>query len=224
MYASSAPRLPLVLAAIAVAVVACQGDAPPARSDSVAPATAPPAATYDSPAAPDSFRVRFETSKGDFVVRVNRALSPKGADRFHDLVTQGYFTDVRFFRVMPGFVAQFGMHGDPAVNAQWADRNIPDEPVRRENTRGTITFATSGPNTRSNQLFINYGDNRNLDGRGFTPFGEVVEGMAVVDSLVSHGDGVPQGAIAAEGNVFLKRQYPNMDYIEKATIIAPPGR
>jgi peptidyl-prolyl cis-trans isomerase A (cyclophilin A) len=207
---------------LAAAIVACQGETPSPRADS-APAAAPVA--YESPAAPDSFRVLFETNKGDFVVRVNRALSPKGADRFHDLVTSGYFTDVRFFRVIPGFVAQFGMNGDPAVNARWSDRNIPDEPVRQPNTRGTLTFATSGPNTRSNQLFINYGDNRRLDASGFTPFGEVVEGMAVVDSLFSgYGGNLNQTAIAAEGNEYLKREFPNLDYIEKATIVTPTGR
>lgn len=165
----------------------------------------------------------FETSQGDFVVQVNRAWSPKGADRFYALVNEGYFTDVRFFRVIPGFVAQFGMHGDPATNEKWDSRTITDDPVRETNARGTLVFATSGPNTRGNQFFINFVDNTRLDGMGFSPFGRVVEGMSVVDSIhggYGDGPGAPQqDRIAREGNAYLKREFPNLDYIEKATII-----
>lgn len=174
-----------------------------------------------APPAPDSFRVGFETSRGRFAVDVIRAWSPRGADRFHELVTAGYFTDVAFIRVLPGFVAQFGMHGDPAVNRRW-ERPILDDPVVQSNKRGTIVFATSGPNTRGNQFFINYSDNARLDGMGFSPFGRVVEGMSVVDSIYAgYGETPDQSRVGAEGNAYLKREFPRLDYIKSARIVAP---
>jgi peptidyl-prolyl cis-trans isomerase A (cyclophilin A) len=200
---------------LSVIAIACSRDSPPQRTDSIG--RTPPAAATP---APDSFRVAFETTRGNFVVDVIRAWSPRGVDRFHELVNAGYFTDVAFFRVLPGFVAQFGMHGDPAVNRQWSDRTIADDPVRQSNTRGTLVFATRGPNTRTNQFFVNYSDNARLDGMGFSPFGRVVEGMSVVDSIYSrYGETPDQSRIADDGNAYLKREFPRLDYIKSARII-----
>ena len=176
--------------------------------------------------APETFKVRFDTTKGKFTVEVTRSLSPNGADRFYNLVRSGFFTDIAFFRVIPGFMCQFGIHGDPAVSAKWRDANITDDPVKGSNTRGTITFATAGPNTRTTQLFINFGDNVGLDGQGFSPFGKVTEGMDVVDKINSeYGEGAPQGngpdqgRVQMEGNAYLKKDFPNLDYIKSATIV-----
>jgi peptidyl-prolyl cis-trans isomerase A (cyclophilin A) len=207
----------LAVLSVSVIAIACSKDAPPQRADSTARA---PSGT--ATAAPDAFRVAFETTRGNFVVDVIRAWSPRGVDRFHELVNAGYFTDVAFFRVLPGFVAQFGMHGDPAVNRRWGDRPILDDPVVQSNKRGTIVFATSGPNTRGNQFFINYSDNTRLDGRGFSPFGRVVEGMSVVDSIYAdYGETPDQSRIAAQGNAYLKQQFPRLDYIKSARIVGP---
>ncbi len=177
--------------------------------------------------APDDFKVVFDTSKGKITIEVTRSLAPLGADRFYNLVQSGYFTGVEFFRVVPGFMCQFGIHGDPAVSAKWNQANIADDPVKGSNTRGTITFATAGPNTRTTQLFINFGDNAGLDSQGFAPFGKVTDGMGVVDKIDGeYGDGPPsgtgpdQGRIQAEGNAYLKKDFPNLDYIKSATIVA----
>jgi peptidyl-prolyl cis-trans isomerase A (cyclophilin A) len=181
--------------------------------------------------APETFKVQFNTTKGKFIIEVTRSLSPLGADRFYNLVRSGYFKDVAFFRVIPGFMCQFGIHGDPAVSAKWREAGIADDPVKGSNTRGTITFATAGPNTRTTQLFINFGDNRNLDGMGFSPFGTVIEGMDVVDKINSeYGEGAPngrgpdQGRVQGEGNAYLKKDFPNLDYIKSATIVAGGGK
>ena len=203
-----------ILAAVSLCAIAlaCSKDSAP-RSDSAADAP-----SGEAPAAPDSFRVTFETTRGNFAVDVIRAWSPRGADRFHQLVNAGYFKDVAFIRVLPGFVAQFGMHGDPAVNRRW-ERPILDDPVVQSNKRGTIVFATSGPNTRGNQFFVNYGDNARLDGMGFSPFGRVVEGMSVIDSIYSgYGESPDQSRVGAEGNAYLKREFPRLDYIKSARI------
>jgi peptidyl-prolyl cis-trans isomerase A (cyclophilin A) len=203
------------LISVSVIAIACSKDSPPRAADS-AGRVPPQAAT----AAPDSFRVAFETTRGRFVVDVIRAWSPRGVDRFHELVDAGYFTDIAFIRVLPGFVAQFGMHGDPAVNERWADKRILDDPVVQSNKRGTIVFATSGPNTRGNQFFINYGENTRLDGMGFSPFGRVVEGMSVVDSIYAgYGETPDQSRVTAEGNAYLKREFPRLDYIKSARIV-----
>ncbi len=177
--------------------------------------------------APDSFRVKFETTKGDIVVEVDRALSPHGADRFYNLVRNGWYDEVRFFRVIPGFMAQFGMSGDPALNQTWTNAGIPDDPVKTTNARGTITFAMTGqPNSRTTQLFINFKDNGGLDAQHFAPFGHVVEGMDVVDSLYGgYGEGAPrgkgpsQGLIMTRGNEYLAGDFPKLDYIKKATVL-----
>lgn len=176
--------------------------------------------------APDSFKAVFNTTKGKFTIEVTRSLAPNGADRFYNLAKSGYFTDIAFFRVIPGFMCQFGIHGDPAISAKWRDANIPDDPVKGSNTRGTITFATAGPNTRTTQLFINFGDNTGLDGQGFAPFGKVVQGMDVVDKINGeYGEGAPAGngpdqqRIQMEGNAYLKKDFPHLDYIKSVTVI-----
>jgi peptidyl-prolyl cis-trans isomerase A (cyclophilin A) len=178
--------------------------------------------------APDVFQVRFATSKGDFVVEARRAWAPNGVDRFHELVTQGFYDEVRFFRVLSGFMAQFGIHGDPKVAAKWRDACIPDDPVTQNNTRGFVTFATAGPNTRTTQLFISFADNRPLDRQGFAPFAKVVSGMEVVDQLhAGYGEGAPsgkgpsQGRMQSEGNAYLKKDFAQLDYVKTARIVQP---
>lgn len=175
--------------------------------------------------APDTFKAKFETTKGTFTIEVTRSLSPNGADRFYNLVKAGYFKDIAFFRVIPGFMAQFGIHGDPQIAAAWRAAHIADDAVKGSNTRGAITFATAGPGTRTTQLFINLVDNARLDGMGFSPFGKVVEGMDVVDKLNGeYGEGAPSGAgpsqrrVQTEGNAYLKKDFPNLDYIKSAAI------
>jgi peptidyl-prolyl cis-trans isomerase A (cyclophilin A) len=179
--------------------------------------------------APDTFRVAFETTRGDFVVEARRDWAPLGVDRFYNLVREGFFDGVRFFRVIGGFMAQFGISGDPQIAATWQGARIPDDPVVASNTRGKVSFATSGPGSRTTQLFINYGDNSRLDDMGFSPIGEVVEGMEVVDLLHSgYGEGAPrgrgpdQGRIQREGNAYLAGEFPDLDWIRSARIVAPP--
>lgn len=176
--------------------------------------------------AADTFKARFITTKGEFVIEVQRGWSPNGADRFHELVKTGFFTDVAFFRVIKGFMVQFGIHGSPEIAAKWRSANIPDDPPAGvSNTRGMVSFATAGPNTRTSQIFINYGDNSRLDSMGFTPFGKVVEGMEVVDNIFGgYGEGAPggagpeQGRIQAEGNVYLRKDFPKLDYVKQARL------
>jgi len=175
--------------------------------------------------APDSYKVKFETSKGDFVVTVTREWSPLGADRFYALVKSGFYDGARFFRVLPGFVAQFGIAADPKVTAKWRNANLMDDPVKQSNRRATITFATGGPNTRTTQVFINLVDNPSLDPRGFSPFGAVSQGMEVVDQFYGdYGEGAPRGngpsqsSAESDGNAYLIREFPKLDYIKKATI------
>lgn len=175
--------------------------------------------------APATFKAKFETSKGDFIVEVQRDWAPNGVDRFYNLVQNGFYDNVRFFRVISGFMAQFGISGDPKVSAVWREQRIPDDPVKQSNTRGFITYATAGPNTRTTQLFINYGDNSRLDQMGFAPFGRVTEGMQVVDQLYAgYGEGAPQGRgpnqgrIQAEGNDYLVKEFAQLDYVRRATI------
>lgn len=179
--------------------------------------------------APEKFKVKLATTKGDVTIEVARAWSPAGADRLYNLVKIGYFTDVAFFRVIrepKPFVVQFGIHGDPKVNAAWRAARIADDPVRESNRRGYVSFATSGPQSRTTQLFINIGDNEGLDGMGFSPVGRVIQGMDVVDSLYAgYGEGAPrgrgpdQGRMQFEGNAYLKAGFPLLDYIRRAEIV-----
>jgi len=211
----------------AVAIVQAENARKEEKPSTASPGFTDPAKLTDK--APETFKAQFDTTKGKFTIEVTRSLSPNGADRFYNLVRSGYFKDVAFFRVVPGFMCQFGIHGDPNVSAKWRAAAIADDPVKGSNTRGTITFATAGPNTRTTQLFINFGNNINLDGMGFSSFGKVTEGMDVVDKINGeYGDGPPygsgpnQGRVQGEGNAYLKKDFPNLDYIKSATIV-PAG-
>lgn len=189
-----------------------------AACDDPLPPPAPPAARVD-PRAPDVFRARVLTTKGVFTIECRREWSPRGADRFHALVKSGYYADIALFRVMPSWVVQFGLHGDPKVNEEWFDRRFPDDPRVLKNERGTVTFATSGANTRNTQLFVNMADNARLDNEGFTPIGRVVDGMGVLNLLYGgYGEGPRQERIIKEGNAFLRADYPNLDYVQSITL------
>jgi peptidyl-prolyl cis-trans isomerase A (cyclophilin A) len=176
--------------------------------------------------APDVFRVNLDTSKGPVVIEVHRDWAPRGADQFYTLVKTGFYDGDRFFRVLPRFVVQFGISGDPKANQLWSNANFPDDPVKEHNVRGTVTFATAGPNTRSTQLFINMKDNGMLDTQGFAPLGKVISGMDVVESFYSGygemspagGEGPDPSQIQAQGNDYLTSKFPRLDYIKKATI------
>jgi len=245
----------LMIALVSTLTVACGGKkdaaatptptpAPPAaKPNDPPPAPAPKPAAAPTPTtpantealmdpaklketAPATYKVNFHTTKGDFVVQVTRDWAPNGADRFFNLVKNGYYKDIAFFRVVKGFMAQFGIHGDPKLNNVWRDASIKDDPVKSSNTRGRVTFATRGPDTRTVQLFINFGDNARLDGMGFSPFGEVVSGMEIVDSLYNgYGEGAPrgrgpdQGRLQGEGNTYLKADFGQLDYLVSADIL-----
>jgi peptidyl-prolyl cis-trans isomerase A (cyclophilin A) len=203
-------------------------DAAAPSGQSAAPAAAPalmnPASAIET--APEVFKAKFSTTKGDFVVEAHRSWCPRGADRFYNLVKLGYFDDVAFFRAIDGFMVQFGIHGSPAVSAKWREANIQDDPPGgQSNKRGFITYATAGPNTRTTQLFINYADNSRLDSMGFVPFGQVVSGMEVVESFYKgYGEGAPMGRgpdqnrVQMEGNSYLKGSFPNLDYVKTARL------
>lgn len=170
--------------------------------------------------APDTFLVRFSTTKGDFLVEAHRDWAPKGVDRLYNLVKIGYFQDIAFFRMVPGFITQFGLHGDPAVNQAWRPARIEDDPVKESNLPGYLTYAKAGPNTRTVQLFINFGNNQRLDGQGFAPIGKVASGMEVVESLYTgYGQQPNQGQIHQQGNSYLKSNFPELDYIKSAEIV-----
>jgi len=177
--------------------------------------------------APATFKVKYHTTKGDITVAVTRDWSPNGADRLYNLVKIGYYKDIAYFRVVPGFMAQFGIHGDPAVNKVWRTATLPDDPVKQSNKKGFLTFAKTGaPNSRSVQFFLNLVDNANLDGMGFAPIGQIVEGLDVLEKINSeYGEGAPrgrgpdQGRVQQEGNAYLKKDFPRMDYIVSAEIL-----
>ena len=173
--------------------------------------------------APAKFKVQFETTKGVVIVEVTREWSPNGADRFYNLAKNGFFDGIKFFRVVPGFVVQFGIHGDPSLATKWLESNIPDDKVVTGNKRGFLTYAKSGaPNSRSTQLFINLADNSRLDEMGFSAFGKVIKGMEVVDKLYGeYGEQLTQlqGEIAAQGNKFLEKNFPKLDAVKTAKII-----
>jgi peptidyl-prolyl cis-trans isomerase A (cyclophilin A) len=205
------------VAALALSTLAAQA---PARAGDLSD----PASLNEK--APAVYQAKFDTSKGSFVIEVHRDWAPNGADRFYNLVKNGFYNDVRFFRVLDGFMAQFGINGNPSLSAVWRNANIKDDPVKQSNTRGTVTFATAGPNTRTTQVFINFGDNAGLDGQGFSPFGKVVSGMDVVDALYGgygegppRGDGPDQGRVQAQGNAYLEKAFPKLDYVKTATIV-----
>ena len=176
--------------------------------------------------APEVFSTRFTTTQGDFVIEVHRSWAPQGADRFFNLARIGFFDDTRFFRVVEGFMVQFGIPGDPGVAAKWVGNTIPDDPVTQQNLRGFVTFAMAGPNTRTTQIFIDYNNHPRLDASGFAPFGKVVQGMEVVDALYKgYGEGAPTGhgpkqeRIQAEGNVYLDTEFPKLDRILKTELL-----
>jgi peptidyl-prolyl cis-trans isomerase A (cyclophilin A) len=238
-------------AAAALALAGCDKKSPDAGSASApAPAAAPAPAPAAAPAAtsapaaaanpallspetavakaPALYKVRLATTQGDMILEIHRDWAPNGADRFYNLVKIGFFDGCEFFRVVDGFMAQIGIHGDPAVAAKWQNANIPDDPRNPtvSNSRGMVTFATAGPGTRTTQFFISFKDNSFLDNQGFPPIGKVVEGDAVLDKLYrGYGEGAPQGSgpdqgrIQAEGNAYLKSQFPNLDTIKTARIV-----
>jgi peptidyl-prolyl cis-trans isomerase A (cyclophilin A) len=185
------------------------------------PALLHPAALHAK--APATYGVKFTTTKGTFVVTVHRSWAPRGADRFYNLVRARFYDGNEFFRVVKGFVVQFGISGFPSVSTAWQDANIKDDPVKASNAVGTITYADAGPNTRTTQVFINLGNNAaNLDGQGFAPFGKVTAGMVVVNELYGGYDDRPtnlQGAIASQGNSFLKKRFPKLDSVLRARIV-----
>jgi cyclophilin family peptidyl-prolyl cis-trans isomerase len=203
------------------------------------PGASPTAKSYDRallrPAllkdkAPETYQAKFETSKGDFTVSVTRAWAPLGADRFYNLARHHFFDNESFFRVLKGFVAQFGISAYPPVNAVWEKATIKDDPVTQSNKKYSLTFATAGPNTRTTQLFINLADNPRLDGMGFAPFGQVTDGMNVVDSLYAeYGEGAPGGSgpnqdeIQKQGKPYLDKNFPKLDYVKTTTLTPAPG-
>jgi len=171
--------------------------------------------------APDVFQAAFTSTAGDFVIEVHRDWAPNGADRFYNLVKSGFFDDTRFFRVMGGFMVQFGINGDPAVASKWKNANLQDEPVKQSNKPGFVTFAKTGaPNSRSTQIFINYGENANLDGMSFSPFGQVIKGMDAVKAIYKgYGETPDQGAIQSQGNAYLDAKFPRLDGVKHAEIV-----
>ena len=213
--------------------------AKPKPSGTTAPARKPaaPVSSYDRallrPAlltakAPESYQVKFTTTRGDFVVTVTRAWAPVGADRFYNLAKHHFYDNASFFRVLPNFVVQFGINAYPPVSAAWSKATIKDDPVTQTNKKGSITFATAGADTRTTQVFINLVDNKRLDGSGFAPFGQVTEGMNVVELMYEgYGEGAPGGAgpnqdlIEKQGKAYLDKSFPKLDFVKSATLAGP---
>jgi peptidyl-prolyl cis-trans isomerase A (cyclophilin A) len=197
--------------------------AAPAATKKAAPAAAAPDLLKPGTLkakAPETYKVKFTTTKGDVIIQVNRAWAPLGSDRFYNLVKYGFYKDAAFFRVVPRFVAQFGIPARPEVAAAWDHAYIVDDRVTQSNKRGTLTFATAGPNTRTTQIFINFSDNAALDGQGFAPFGQVIEGMDLVDKFFAgYGEAPDQGRITAFGKAYLDKSFPNLDRILTAVIM-----
>jgi len=216
--------LPICFCALVPALCAAQAAAPAKKPTD--PALLTPAKLTEK--APDVYRAKFTTTKGDFVIEVTRAWAPQGADRFFNLVKHHYYDEASFFRVVKQprpFMVQFGISADPKVNVAWQEASIKDDPVAKSNTRGMVTYAAaSDPNTRTTQVFINFGDNSFLDKSRFAPFGQVVEGMDIVEQLYSgYGDGLPQDRIQGGGRAFLDQNYPKLDHIVTAVIVVPEG-
>lgn len=209
------------LATAALLSMACRTEQP-----KLAPAEEAPAPAAVKVQAPDKFIAVFKTTQGDFAIEVHRDWAPHGADRFYRLVKEGYYDGVPFFRAIDGFMVQFGISSDPELNAKWREDRIPDDPpAGQSNRRGFVSFATSGPNSRTTQVFINFGDNSRLDGMGFTPFGVVLRGQNVVDSFYKgYGEGAPrgrgpdQGRLQAEGDAYWRKEFPKLDSVKKAFI------
>jgi peptidyl-prolyl cis-trans isomerase A (cyclophilin A) len=219
----TSPGSPASAASASAGVAAAASPAP--RAGQVHPDLLDPANAKEK--APDVFKARFNSTKGDFVIEVHRDWAPNGADRFYNLVKLGFFDDTRFFRAVDGFMVQFGISGDPFVNHAWQNADITDDPSgKQSNKRGFVTFAqTNMPNSRATQVFINFGDNSRLDGMRFVPFGQVTEGMEIVDSLYKgYGEGAPmgsgpeQGRLQAQGNVYADSAFPKLDAIKHAEI------
>lgn len=208
-------RTLICIAALCASLAGCSSS-----SNNAKPLTPADTAIRSGPA-PSEFKASFDTSRGTFLVLVHRDWSPLDADRFYQLIKIGFFDGARFFRVVPGFIVQFGINGDPRIQEQWHEQNVPDDPVKEKNQRGTLAFAKAGPNTATTQIFINLGNNSgSLDPQGFSPFGGVVEGMSVVDNLYSgYGEQPQQPQIEGQGNQYLETNFPKLDYIKTAKIV-----
>jgi peptidyl-prolyl cis-trans isomerase A (cyclophilin A) len=200
-------------AAVLLFVLAGCGGSPPAAKETPAPAKKPPR---------DVYRVKFETTAGNFTVEVTRAWAPFGADRFYELVQEKFFDDARFYRVIRRYIAQFGVPADPAAAEKWRGRRLVDDPPKEKNRRGTLAFAQSGPNTRTTHVFVNLADNSRLDSQGFVPFGRVVEGIETIDKITFlYGETANDPKIEAQGQAYLKSIYPRLDYIKAARLVSP---
>ena len=211
----------LACVAAPVLVLACGGKKGGEAKVAANPLTQPNAPEMNQ-TAPDTFRVHFATSAGDIEIEVVRAWAPLGADRFYNLVKHGWYDGDRFFRVIPNFVVQFGLNGDPDIGKWWRNARIVDDPVKHSNVRGTITYAKADRNTRTTQVFISLRDNSRLDADGFAPFGQVVSGMDVVDKITSqYGERPSQQDIQVRGNAYLEENFPKLDYIKTATLVQP---
>jgi len=232
-------RAPLLAAAVSFGLFAISATGAAGQTGTQAPAKKPATAgtrthmSYDPallhPAtlkaqAPENFEVKISTTAGDFTVQINRSWAPLGTDRFYNLVKHHFFDGAAFFRVVPGFIVQFGLSAYPQVNAAWEHASIKDDPVSQSNKTGTLTFATAGPNTRTTQLFINFGDNGGLDRQGFAPFGTVTDGMDVVKKIYAgYGEAPDQGEITTKGKSYLEAKFPKLDTIKTVTITSPAG-
>ncbi len=222
----SGPTTPITAVGSSPSASASPGGAPHAAIAAVhhTPAELDPARATER--APEVFSTRFTTTQGDFVIEVHRSWAPQGADRFFNLARIGFFDDTRFFRVVEGFMVQFGIPGDPVVAAKWNGATIPDDPVIQSNLRGFVTFAMAGPNSRTTQIFIDYNNHPRLDASGFAPFGKVIQGMEVVDALYKgYGEGAPSGKgpsqdrIQTEGNAYLDSEFPKLDRVLKTEVL-----
>jgi cyclophilin family peptidyl-prolyl cis-trans isomerase len=222
-------RLNLILWAAVIPALLVLGACETAKKEQPAAPASQSASALNNPSAlnaqaPDVYWAKFDTTKGSFVIKVTRSWAPIGADRFYNLVKNGFYSNASFFRVIPGFIVQFGISADPKVSAVWHDADIQDDPVKQSNVAGTVTFATAGPNTRTTQVFINLANNQSLDAQGFAPFGTVTAGMDVAQSFYSgYGEGAPNGngpdqqLIQSQGEAYLAANFPNLDHIKSAT-------
>lgn len=208
-----------VLAAIAWCLASCTSPPPETRQPARKAEAAKPKLAPSTKGVPDAYKVRLDTTKGPVLIEVHREWAPRGADRFWELVKDGFYTDAAFFRMVPNYVAQFGLAANPAMTKKWAEY-IDDDPVLRTNRVGAVSFANAGPNTRNTQVFINLRSNQNLDSEYFAPFGQVIEGMENVEKLYKgYANSPNQEQITNRGNAYLKANFPNLDYIRKATVL-----